>query len=75
MKHRFPIGTQYMSRGKHPLLCTVVDHLTLTNSKGEIIRVSYITEHLFLGQIVKTHDVVDPTIAMGLTPEFQHLLK
>lgn len=75
MKHRFPIGTQYRPAGKHAQITTVVDQLTTTNSKGEILRTSYITEHTFLGQSVKNYDVVDTTIARGLLPEFQHLLK
>lgn len=64
--HRFPIGTQYLSRGKHPVLCTVVDQLTTYNSKGEIVRTAYVSEHQFLGQAVRENDVCDTTIARGL---------
>ena len=74
LKHRFPIGTQYKTRGKHPNLCTVTEQLTVTNSKGEIVRIYYQSEHSFCGQIVVNADVVDASIAMGLLPEFQHLL-
>lgn len=74
--HRFPIGTQYIRiYGKRRDLCTVVDQLTLTNSKGEVLRRSYITSHPFCGQEVIEHDVGDTTIARNLTSEFQHLLK
>lgn len=74
--HRFPIGTQYRIVTKHRTdLCTVVDQLTLTNSKGEVLRRSYITSHPFCGQAVTEHDVTDTHIARNLTPEFQHLLK
>jgi hypothetical protein len=72
--HRFPIGTQYKTIGKHPLLCTVVDHLTTTNSKGEIVAERYVTTHEFCGQPVAEFNVVDTTIARGLTKEFQHLM-
>lgn len=75
MKHRFPIGTKYKPVGKHTQVTTVVDQLTTTNNKGEILRTSYITEHTFLGQSVKNYDVGDTTIARGLLPEYQHLLK
>jgi hypothetical protein len=72
--HRFPIGTQYMTRGKHPLLCTVTDQLTTTNSKGEIVAKRYVTTHEFCGQLVTEVNVLDTTIARGLTKEYQHLL-
>ncbi len=68
-KHRFPIGTQYKTRGKFPRLCTVTDQLTVTNSKGEIVKVFYTSEHEFCGQLVTNTDVCDTTIAMGVSPE------
>lgn len=73
--HRFPIGTQYTTGGKHPQVCTVVDHLTTTNSEGEVVARRYVATHQFCGQTVRDSDVVDTTIARGLTPEFSHLLK
>ena len=75
MIHRFPIGTQYKPVGKHTKVTTVIDQLTLTDSKGEILRVSYLTQHEFLGQTITNHDVCDTTIARGLLPEYQYLLK
>ncbi|WP_395350072.1 hypothetical protein [Variovorax sp. UC122_21] len=74
MKHRFPIGTQYWTRGKHSRLCTVVAQLTTKDEHGCVVWIRYTTQHEFLGQKVDNHDVVDPTIAMGLLPECQHLL-
>jgi hypothetical protein len=75
LKARFPIGTQYLTRGKRKDLCTVVDILKTYNNAGELVNIRYVTEHEFCGQMVRDRDVVDPTIAMNLTPEFQHLLK
>lgn len=72
--HRFPIGTQYQSRSGAKCVCTVVDHLTTTNSKGEIVKASYVTSHQFCGQTVEERDVVDTTIARGLLPQYVHLL-
>ena len=72
--HRFPIGTQYLTRGKHPQVCTVVGQLTTTNSRGEVVAISYITSHEFCGQTVTETGVVDTTIARGLLPAFAHLL-
>lgn len=74
MTHRFPIGTKFYSGGKHKRLCVVVDQLTTTNSRGEVVAVRYITSHEFCGQTVTELDVVDTTIARGLLPEFAHLL-
>jgi hypothetical protein len=68
-KHRFPIGTQYKTRGKFPRLCTVTDQLTVTNSKGEIVKTYYHSTHEFCGQLVTNTDVCDTTIAMGVSPE------
>lgn len=72
--HQFPIGTQYKTLGKHPVLCTVTDHLTTTNSKGEVVNQRYVTSHEFCGQTVSETNVVAPTIARGLTKEYQHLI-
>jgi hypothetical protein len=72
---RFPIGTQYLTRGKRKDLCTVVDILKTYNNAGELVSIHCVTEHEFCGQMVKDYNVVDPTIAMNLIPEFQHLIK
>ena len=68
-KHRFPIGTQYKTRGKFPRFCTVTDQLTVTNSKGGIVKCYYHSTHDFCGQLVTDYDVNDTTIAMGVSPE------
>lgn len=75
MAHRFPIGTKYQPVGKHAKLCTVTDQLTTTNSKGEIVSERYISTHEFCGATVTNHDVVDTTIARGLTLGYLHLLE
>ena len=59
------IGTQYMTRGKHPRLCTVVDKLTTTRSDGTLYKTRYIATHEFLGQTVSDCDVGRTTIVMG----------
>lgn len=46
MSHRFQIGTKFMTRGKHPVQCTVIDHLTTTNSAGVVVRERYVATHL-----------------------------
>lgn len=62
----YEIGTKYMSRGKHPKICTVTDILKTYNSVGELVKVRYISEHEFCGQMVKDYDVVATTIARGI---------
>ena len=73
--HRFPIGTKYSTCGRNPQVHTVVDQLTVTDSRGVVVGVHYVSEHLFCGQPVLDRNVVDLTIALGLLPEFQHLLQ
>jgi len=63
---KYPIGTQYMTRGKHPLLCTVIDYHTTTNLSGVVVKERYVSTHEFCGQIVTDYDVVPVTIARGL---------
>lgn len=62
---RFPIGTQYFTRGKHPRLCTVTDYHVTRNMKDEVVRSRYVSEHEFLGQIVSDINVTDAAVAMG----------
>lgn len=66
---RFPIGTQFKTRGKHPRVCTVVDIHRTYNAQGALVKVRYVATHEFLGQTVTDSDVVDATIARGrVTP-------
>lgn len=67
MKHRFEPGTKFMSRGKHPRVCTVTDVLTTTNLAGEVVKVRYVATHEFAGQTITDYDVCDTTIARGIT--------
>ena len=62
---RFPIGTQYRTRGKSPRLCTVTDIWRTYNAAGELVRVRYVADYEFLGQTISDCDVVETTIAMG----------
>ena len=65
--HKFPIGTQFNSRnGRASRLCTVTDQMTVTNSKGEVVKTFYQASHEFCGQQVVDHDVCEVTIARGL---------
>jgi hypothetical protein len=64
--HKFPIGTQFRTGGKHPRLCTITDHMTVTNSRGEVVRTFYQATHEFCGQPVLDADVCEVTIARGL---------
>jgi hypothetical protein len=59
------IGVVYKTRGKHPKICTVVDRLETYNTKGELVKTRYVSEHEFLGQTVTDNDVVPVTILRG----------
>lgn len=63
---RFPIGTQYTSRGKVKRVCTVVDQLTVTNAAGEVVKTYYKSSHEFMGQTIYEHEVCTTTIARNL---------
>ena len=63
---KYPIGTQYLTRGKHPRLCTVTDIWKTYDSKGDLVRKRYVSTHDVLGQTVTDRDVVEVTIARGV---------
>lgn len=63
---RFPIGTQYKTRGKSPKVCTVIDIWKTYNSKGELVKIRYVSTHKFCGQTVTDNDVGETTKAMGV---------
>ena len=62
----YTIGTQYLSHGKHPVLCIISDILTTFNSRGELVSTRYEATHQFLGQTVRETNIVAPTIAKGV---------
>lgn len=64
--HRFPIGTQYKSAGKHPRICTVEDQMTVLDSLGQVAFRYYTTSHEFAGQRVFEYHVCDTTIARNI---------
>jgi hypothetical protein len=66
MATEYPIGTRFMSGGKHARECVVVDILKTYNSKNELVKTRYMATHKFLGQTVTDHDVCNVTIARGL---------
>jgi len=66
MPDEFPIGTEYITRGKHPRKCRVIDIWKTYNSSGEIVHTRYVSEHEFCGQMVQERDVVRTTIEIGL---------
>lgn len=57
------IGTKFIRRcSKRKDVETVVDILTTTNSKGEVVSVRYVATHDFMGQTVTDSDIVGTTI-------------
>ena len=69
MKTRFPIGLKYNDYTvKHNHERKIVDILTTSNSKGEVIKVEYQTSHVFLGQDIMGL-ATDTRIARSLPSE------
>lgn len=66
MEARFAIGTKFRPVRKHAYDCEVVDILTTTNSKGEVVKIRYVATHQFCGQTITDSDVCHSTIARGL---------
>ena len=63
---KFPIGTQFKTRGKAPRLCTVVDIHKTYNHTGDLVRTGYVATHELGRQIITARDISETTIAMGL---------
>ena len=65
----YPLGTRFMSGGKHPRECTVIDVHKTYNHAGELVKTRYVASHKFLGQVVIDHDLPQATVARGLINE------
>jgi hypothetical protein len=63
---KFKIGQQYKTMGKNAKVCTIIDIHKTYNSNGEMVKLRYVSQHEFCGQILKDDDVVETTIARGL---------
>jgi len=64
---QFPIGYQFIqTRGKKIRrdVETIVDILTTTNSQGEVVKITYLATHQFMGQTL-TVEHIATTIAMS----------
>ena len=62
--HIFPIGTEFITRGKRPKRLKVVDQLTTTNSEGYVVKIEYVCEHDFCGQMITSFEC-EATVALG----------
>ena len=60
------IGTRFMSRGNHPKECIVIERYTTTDSKGNVVKVSYAAVHKLCGQNVTERDIPESTIVRGM---------
>lgn len=67
MKFKFEIGQTYTHKRKNSeQLRTIVDRLETYNAKGELIKLRYVTEHSFMGQILTDDDVLEVSICRAL---------
>ncbi len=62
----YPIGTKFMTGGKFPNECTVIDVFKTYNKQNELVKTQYCATHVFLGQTVTDYSVPAATIARGL---------
>jgi len=64
----YAIGHQFISRSnrKSGVVDTVIDILTTTNSKGDIVSIDYLCRHDFMGQKVTAKEK-ETTLKMGET--------
>ncbi|AKG94251.1 hypothetical protein AVT43_gp77 [Polaribacter phage P12002L] len=53
-KEDIKIGVKFLSSGKHKRLCTVIDILKTYNHKNELVKTTYIEQHDFCGQTLKS---------------------
>lgn len=65
MKPRFKIGDKYLTRGKRRDECVIIDIYTTNNAAGEIVKINYVSQHSFCGQVLTNRDVCETTVAMG----------
>jgi hypothetical protein len=63
---RYSIGDKYITRGRRKDVCTIIDIHTTTNASDEVVKITYVATHDFLGQIVTNYEVYETTISMGL---------
>ena len=63
-KEDIKIGTKFLSSGKNKRVCEVVDILSTYNHKKELIKTTYIEQHLFCGQTLKS-EVVAVSVQRG----------
>mgnify|MGYP003659939297 CR=1 FL=1 len=63
---KYPIGTKYLTRGKHPRLCTVTDIWKTYDFRGDLVHKRYVATHEFLGQTVTEVDLPEATVARGV---------
>ncbi len=64
---KYPIGTKFKKVGrKNDSIWVVVDYLTTTNQRGEVVQIRYVAETTFLGQKMTDNDVCETTIARGI---------
>ena len=65
MKNAYPIGTRFTPIGKNRAEHTVVDIHRTFNSRGELVKLFYVSTHLFCGQQVTAYEIPATTIARG----------
>jgi hypothetical protein len=64
---KYPIGTKFIPRGLDSIH-EVIDYHITNNSKGELVQERYVSNHVFMGQEIKTYNIIETTISRGILP-------
>lgn len=64
---KYAIGTKFIPRGLNSIH-EVIDYHITSNSKGEIVKETYVSRHSFMGQEIIKQDIIETTISRGLLP-------
>ena len=62
MEIKYKLGTQFITRGKNPKLCTVIDIHKTYNYANELVKIRYVCVHTFMGQNITDQNVPQTTI-------------
>ena len=63
-KPRWAIGDEYQPVGKHKARCIITDIVRTFDENGQL-RITYVSQHEFLGQTVTNYNVSETTVARG----------
>lgn len=65
-KPQYEIGFQFIGkRDKHKRVQTIIDIHTTRDINGDLVKIVYVTEHDFSGQMVRNYEVLESEITLS----------